>query len=364
MNELEREMLMAPPFDVEPIINGNVTVLDKDMQDKIMRHVRGSVRLASRKIVIPDVLLLYNPGVRWLCVTTVVVSEPLDHVRIAAWQTVHSDLLNELSRYCVEQARNALSIGAEDAAKSWLAAKGKLTGISAFCIQGESTDGNMQARNEMLYGQALSVAEEAVSLQGQALDLAVLKNMDVDSCLLAARESWLRNNGCSEESPLVRKYLAWGAESSAKIPSWCLKVKDGFVNKDLIRVNLGVVAASYDDLFEQLNRNVKEYFAKSETQMRDLVDEYMCGYMYEGKDPVSALVDKLESLVAMLNDRGTLPPESWPRLFACHGIRFSILIGVGSIRMKDLMSRAISIHCQMVRVKRFIARLWSQSGGR
>lgn len=99
-----------------------------------------------------------------------------------------------------------------------------------------------------------------------------------------------------QNSPLVEKYIAWGAESASEVPSWCLKVKDGNISKELFEKNLKVHATDARDLIEQLNGNVNAFNAEKEKHLRDLVDDCFCGALYQGKPPVKALRDKIKEV--------------------------------------------------------------------
>ena len=62
-DEFYREIKITRPFDMKPIADGTASVLDEKVQEEICRFVTGTVRLASRKFVIPDVLIFFNGGV-------------------------------------------------------------------------------------------------------------------------------------------------------------------------------------------------------------------------------------------------------------------------------------------------------------
>ena len=292
MDEFFREVKITRPFDMKPIIDGTASVLDEKVQDEICRFVTGTVRLASRKFVIPDVLIFLNGGVRWLY-TTVLCGDGIPSEKVSRWESAHGKLKEELARYCAEQARNALVVGSEEAARLWLSAKNKVEQIHAIHHVGDPGPCPLAKSNESLYDEIVDEALRACNLQRVSLDVAALKGIDVEGNLIAEREKWLRGHGYVNEDPLVGKYLAWGAESPGKIPSWCLKVKDGLVDKELIKRNLGVVPTDYDDLFRQLNGNVEAYFAERRERMRDLVDECFCGAVYSDQDPASVLLEKL-----------------------------------------------------------------------
>lgn len=290
-----REIKIAPPFNMKPITDGKVSVLDEKMQDKICRYVTGTVRLASRKFVIPDVLIFFNGGVRWLY-TTILCGDGIPLEKISRWESVHSRLKEELGRYCAEQARNALVVGSEEAAKLWLSAKNKVEQINAIHYTGDLKSCPLAQSNESFYADIVDETLKACNLQSVAVDMAALKGIDIEGKLIAEREKWLRQHGYVNEDPLVGKYLAWGAESADKIPSWCLKVKDGLVDRELIKRNLGVVPIDYDDLFGQLNGNVETYFAEKQERMQDLVDECFFSAAYADQNPASVLLDKLSEI--------------------------------------------------------------------
>lgn len=295
VDDFFREIKITRPFDMKPIIEGKVSVLDGKMQDRICRFVTGTVRLASRRFVIPDVLIFLNTGVRWLY-TTVVCGDGIPLERVSRWESVHLRLKEELGRYCAEQARNALVVGSEEAAKLWLSAKNKVEQIHAIHHAGDPESCPLAKSNELYYSEIVDETLRACNLQQVALDMASLKGVDVEDKLIAEREKWLRRHGYANEDPLVGKYLAWGAESPDKIPSWCLKVKDGLVDKELVKRNLGVVPMDYDDLFRQLNGNVEAYFAERRERMQDLVDECFCGAACADRDPASVLLDRLDEI--------------------------------------------------------------------
>ena len=100
----------------------------------------------------------------------------------------------------------------------------------------------------------------------------------------------------ASDNPLVGKYLAWGAKSPEDIPSWCLKIRDGQVSRELFERNLKVTANNLSELLERLNANAKSYYDGKEKQLRDLVDECFTGAMYQSKSPVKALEDKLDEV--------------------------------------------------------------------
>lgn len=294
-DEFYREIKITRPFDMKPIADGTASVLDEKVQEEICRFVTGTVRLASRKFVIPDVLIFFNGGVRWLY-TTVLCGDGIPPERISRWEGVHHRLKKELCRYCAEQARNALVVESEEAAKLWLSAKNKVEQIHAIHYVGDLESCPLAKSNESFYDEIVDETLRACNLQHVALDMATLKGVDIEGKLIHEREKWMRQHGYVNEDPLVGKYMAWGAESPDKIPSWCLKVKDGLVDKELIKRNLGVVPMDYDDLFRQLNGNVETYFAERRERMRDLVDECLCGAVYSDQDPASVLLEKLSEI--------------------------------------------------------------------
>ena len=111
-------------------------------------------------------------------------------------------------------------------------------------------------------------------------------------------------------SPLVEKYIAWGAKSAEEVPSWCLKVKDGSVVKELFEKNLKVRAADAGDLIDQLNANVKAYNADREKRLRDLVDDCFCGAIYQSQPVLKPLRDKLAEITKGLSEH-SLSNDDW-----------------------------------------------------
>lgn len=106
-----------------------------------------------------------------------------------------------------------------------------------------------------------------------------------------------------EENPLVGKYINWGAETVEDIPSWCLKVNDDRICKEVFEMNLGVKAVNSKHLFDTLNGNVANYFAVQERRFREILDESSYGVLYSDKSPTAALLDRLTEILGGLSKR-------------------------------------------------------------
>jgi len=305
LSEFALELKIAPPFDMEPIIRGEASVLDSDIQRKILKHVEGTVLIASCKVVVPEVLLFHNYGVRWFCTTVVCDPErACGAEEISNWEMAHAELMRELLRYCEEQARNAVAIGADDAAKLWISAKSRLSVVNAAQFIGKEADCDMMRNNCALYDGALSDAVQAATIQDQALQLAELRGDDIGEKIAARRTLWLKQHDIPDENPFTRKFVAWGAESTEKIPSWCLMVKDGMINKELFERNLKIVGRDYSDLYGQLNANVKRFMQGKADELRHSLNECMTGALHEGESPIKALDDLLDSVDSALSGGG------------------------------------------------------------
>lgn len=318
LSEFALELKIAPPFDMMPIVNGEVSVLDAEIQQKILKHVKGTVLIASCKVVVPEVLLFHNYGVKWLC--TSVVCDPgrqCDASAISRWQSAHTELMHELLRYCEEQARNALAIGADESARLWIRAKSNLSLTSALHFIGEEAHCDILRNNQTLYDDALNDAVQASTLHDQALQLAELRGDNVGEKISVHRDAWFKQKEMVDDNPFTRKFVAWGAESTEKIPSWCLTVKDGIINKEVFERNLRVVGRDYSDLYEQLNANVKKFMQSKAAELRRCLDECMTGALYQGKLPVRVLMGKLDEVAKGLETGEYYRNgDNWGRLLA------------------------------------------------
>lgn len=118
------------------------------------------------------------------------------------------------------------------------------------------------------------------------------------------------------ENPFVGKFLEWGAESVDAIPSSLLKIKDGLVSKELFEKNLHVKDEDYLGLFKRLNGNVDAYNKEQEVKLRDSLNECMSGVMYDGKEPVDVLNEKLEQIDDGLIEDKIIDDCAWQLLLA------------------------------------------------
>lgn len=294
------ENKIAPPFDMSPIANGEVSVLDATVREKILRYTRGSMRLASQRVVIHDVLILHNYGIRWLMTTN--VAEPKsakEDARIASWQSDHLELSSLLNRYCEEQARNALAIGAEGAAKLWIKAKGSLGLIHPHHLVGVPEDLAIESykNNDDLYSRAVSAAVDAVSEQMQQMELEELKGVDIGMKIAAKRVLWMKQKGLEAEDPLVGKFLAWGAKSPSEIPDDLLVVRDGMVSKALFEKNLRVTAQDGGELLKILNENVKKDLEEHTYRLRKVAVECCSEFSLGDQTPLKVLENKIDAFI-------------------------------------------------------------------
>ena len=119
-----------------------------------------------------------------------------------------------------------------------------------------------------------------------------------------------------EENPLVGKYLEWGAKSVAEIPSALLKVKDGAISKELIERNLAVRDEDYEGLFKRLNENANAYLDEQEAKVRDAINECLEGVVYEKRDVVDVVNEKLDEVDNGLNKRHLTDDYCWGPVLA------------------------------------------------
>ena len=119
-----------------------------------------------------------------------------------------------------------------------------------------------------------------------------------------------------EENPLVGKYLEWGAKSVAEIPSALLKVKGGMISKKLIERNLAVRDEDYEGLFTRLNGNANAYLDAQEAKVRDAINECLEGVVYENRDVVDVLNEKLDEVGNGLSKRQLTDDYCWGPVLA------------------------------------------------
>ena len=99
-----------------------------------------------------------------------------------------------------------------------------------------------------------------------------------------------------EENPLVGKYLEWGAKSVTEIPAALLKIKNGMISKELTERNLAVRDEDYEGLFKRLNGNANSYLDEQEAKVRDAINECLEGVVYEDRDVVDVVNEKLDEI--------------------------------------------------------------------
>ena len=119
-----------------------------------------------------------------------------------------------------------------------------------------------------------------------------------------------------EENPLVGKYLEWGAKSVAEIPTALLKVKDGMISKELIERNLAVRDEDYEGLFKRLNGNANAYLDEQEAKVRDAINECLEGVVYENRDVVDVVNEKLDEVDNGLDEHRLAGDYSWGPVLA------------------------------------------------
>ncbi len=119
-----------------------------------------------------------------------------------------------------------------------------------------------------------------------------------------------------EENPLVGKYLEWGAKSVAEIPSALLKVKDGAIRKELIERNLAVRDEDYEGLFKRLNGNANAYLDEQEAKVRDAINECLEGVIYENRDVVDVVNEKLDEVDNGLDEHRLTGDYCWGPVLA------------------------------------------------
>lgn len=119
-----------------------------------------------------------------------------------------------------------------------------------------------------------------------------------------------------DENPLVGKYLEWGAKSVAEIPSALLKVKDGAISKELIERNLAVRDEDYEGLFKRLNGNANAYLDEQEAKVRDAINECLEGVIYENRDVVDVVNEKLDEVDNGLDEHRLAGDYCWGPVLA------------------------------------------------
>ncbi len=119
-----------------------------------------------------------------------------------------------------------------------------------------------------------------------------------------------------EENPLVGKYLEWGAKSVAEIPAALLKVKDGMISKELTERNLAVRDEDYEGLFKRLNGNANAYLDEQEAKVRDAINECLEGVIYENRDVVDVVNEKLDEVDKGLDKHWLADDYCWGPVLA------------------------------------------------
>ncbi|MCR5414782.1 MAG: hypothetical protein K6F50_08700 [Kiritimatiellae bacterium] len=274
---------------------------------RICMLVRNAVRSAGAELAAPDGLLLKNGLVRDFIV------DPA--AREGDLKAAHAEVKCLLLRYCEEQARNAVEMDIDDAAESWLQAKGALESLE--CAATAEDAAGVAAENAARYGEALSHAGDAARKQKVSLELFKLKGVDWKGRLAASRKKWLRENGLPDEDPVAGKYIAWGAESLEKIPAWCLNDKDVCVGEELLNLLYAVVPAGYDDLFSKLNGVVRDYEEKKASNLRKLADETFSAVEYSEMEPTKVLMEILSKALDDMGDgRVSFRMDNWAPVLA------------------------------------------------
>ena len=85
----------------------------------------------------------------------------------------------------------------------------------------------------------------------------------------------------AEETPLERKFKAWGAKSMKEVPKDLLNHKSEWYDREIFEKNLNVRNVDYYQLFRVLNENVETWQQERYEQFSNQVEEYFSFFEYE-----------------------------------------------------------------------------------
>ena len=115
----------------------------------------------------------------------------------------------------------------------------------------------------------------------------------------------------AEETPLERKFKAWGAKSMKDVPRDLLNHKSEWYDREIFEKNLNVKNVDYYQLFRVLNENVETWLQERYEQFSNQVEDYFSYLEYAQCGHLRALQNRLDEIGRGLKDGELKDYQEW-----------------------------------------------------